>query len=609
MDFMQLSAPRAPAPRSSPAASPFPNLSSRRERRNAAILFIDVVSFSRIMEADEDAALERWLHIRAELLDRQIEAHRGRIVKGTGDGLLVEFTSAADAARCAVNVQRDVSAANLADISKPALDLRIAIHFAQVVVDDGDIYGDGVNIAARLQEFADPGGILISQDARQQIEAAEGFEFAAVGGLRLKNIRREIVAFRIVDPGRVMRRPRSSPIEAVQPAIAIMPFSGALGLKDTIVVEGVLDEVARVLSGVSDLAILARSTTKALEGGPNTLEQIARNFGVRYVVSGSAARTDDSLLITPKLSDIETGRLVWSDLYRLQHDQLLSAWQTFAQDIVGALAPHLNKAEIHRAFAARPEHLGAYGLVARAAHAMHRLDRENLDEAKLLLDRAALLDPSYGRTFSLLAEWYTFRIGQGLSSGDEDQEKVMAYATAALERDPADGQAMALRGHAFSWLYHEYEEALDMFEAALRIGSSSVLAWTYSSPTFSYVGDWERAVANAQYALRLSPLDPHGYTMRAALALAYYTGRNYVEAARWGRRAVAANPHYHASYRFLIAALAAQEDVAQARRIAERFLRLDPGFRVEPFAAAYAFADSRRNEEFGKHLLKAGLPL
>lgn len=560
-----------------------------------------------MMDSDEEATLARWLAVRATLTDPQIRTCRGRIVKSTGDGLLVEFTRAVDAVRCAIEIQRDMTAANLAPDNPVPMNLRIAVNLADIVDAEDDIYGSGVNIAARLQQFAEPGGIVISAAVRDQIAEIDDITTVEIGPLRLKNIDRSIVAYRVIDPA-LNDRPRTRGTTTL-PSLAVLPFSlqSELG-QDRYFVEGLLDEIVSILTGVAELVVISRSTTLAYQDRDAELRTVAEQLGARYVVLGRAHRANGHFAMTLELADTQTNQVLWSRLYNLQAADLFTVQEDVSRRIAGALIPNLQSAEMRRVLAKRPENMDAYDLVLQAMYFMHRLGREDLHQAGALLERAIALDPSYGTAYSLLAELRTHFVGQGYSPGYEEVRRVLTLASQATTCNPTDARALALMGHAKSWLAHDYDAALELFDTALGVAPNSVLAWTYSSPTYSYIDQPETAISHAEYALRLSPLDPHGYVMRTALTLAHYTRGDYGEAIKWGRRAVATNPTYLAGLRILCASLAASGELDEASDVARKMLAVKLDFTVGKFIASYAYRDPARNEQLGRHLVRAGLP-
>lgn len=579
-----------------------------RSRRHAAVMFIDVVSFSRLMEADEDSALSRWLGARSTLIDPQLQTYRGRIVKSTGDGLLVEFESSLEAVRCALNVQRDMCAATLSNIDHGILELRIAVNFTEVMTDSDDIYGDGVNITARLQEFADPGGIVVTEPVRDEIARA-GFLTQEIGLLSLKNINRKVAAFRVLDPSLAARVPQRVGGNTLQPSLVVMPGQYRhLDPSDEGFVESILDEISHTVAGASEVLVVARSTAMAFRDHAADPAVISRLLGVRYLVQVRASPSGDNILLNFELVD-EKGQAVWSSRHMVPRVRPMTLPDELGRGIIAALIPNLNVAELRRIWTKKAENLDAYELVLKAAHLMHRLDDENLAVAKEELERAVALDPTYARSYSLLAEWHSLRIGQGLSEEpSHEYEQLSAVLRQALGRNPVDAQALSLYGHLKSWIGRDYDGALELLGAALKIAPNSVVAWTYSSPTFSYIGDADTAIAHAEFGLRLSPYDAHGYQMRAALALANYTKGAYDEAVRWGRRAVAVNPRYLAAHRFLCASLSANGQEQEAREAAQVLRTLAPNFSTDEFAARYAYADPEVNARFGRDLKAAGLP-
>jgi class 3 adenylate cyclase/tetratricopeptide (TPR) repeat protein len=571
-------------------------------------MFTDMVNYSGMMEDDEERTLARWLDVREKLLDRQIEIHRGTIVKGTGDGLMVEFRSAIEAVRCAIEMQRDLAATNAGTPGLAPIEIRVSVHAGDVMATRDDIYGDGVNVAARLQEHAEPGGIVISSAVREQVGAAEAMLIEPLGGLRLKNLQREVEAFRVSDAPTPTPQARVGP-PARQPSVAVLPFRPiADDRSDDYFIDGIADEIVGALASVPELLVISRASTLAYRNVNMDLRVLGRRIGARYLVLGSARRAGSNVHLGVELTDSETGKLLWSNRYEVPSAQLFDMQDDVSRRIVQALIPNLRGAELRRIAAKRPENFDAYDLVLQAMYGLYGLETEAYSRSIVQLQRAIQLDPNYAAAYSLSAHWYMMRIGQGGSAdAGGDAAAAMRFAAAAVERDPRDPMALALYGHTKAWLLHDFDAALEIFDQALTAYPNSAIVWAWSSPTYSYIGDGARAVEHAQYALRLSPLDPYAYYFRGALSLAHYVNGTYEESVRWGRRTMAVNPRYTANLRFLAAALAASGQRDEAAKIGRALMAIDPGFRVGPFCAAYAFKDPARREAFAQHLRLAGL--
>jgi tetratricopeptide (TPR) repeat protein len=313
--------------------------------------------------------------------------------------------------------------------------------------------------------------------------------------------------------------------------------------------------------------------------------------------------------VSVELADTAGGTVVWSSHFDGSSDDLFALQDQISMRVVGTLAPQVREAELKRALRKRPDSLEAYDCALRGLAKIYQLNHEDFAEARTWLDKAITLDPAYAMPYALLAIWHTIRVGQGWSQNTvADQGEVLRFATAAIARDNFDAMALALCGHAKSILRYEFEEAMLLFDRALEASPSSAIAWTRSSPTYSYIGDPKETIRRAEQGLRLSPFDPHVFLAHTALALAHYVGGEYEEAARWGRKAREENPQYTANLRLLAASLAAAGNVDEAREMGRALLVAAPAFQIDRFVEAYAIRDPERRDRLAHHLRLAGLP-
>ncbi len=580
------------------------------EPRAAVYMVLGIVGATRPTKPGEQRLNMRWMEIRARFVDREIAAHRGQIIQGTPDGLVSAFPRALDAVRCAIELQRDIPAANAAAPEQPPIELCIGVNTGNGQTAREASPNESRDIAAGLQERAGPGGIVISGPTLEQIGGADDIESEALGLIDIKKAARQIHAYRVAFRRIGATAPvlRKAPLRQI--SLAVLPFkSGADDKRDDYFTEGIAEDIVSALAGVSDFLVVSRTSTVPFQGDNVDLRAAGRQLGVRYVVTGTARRGADELHLAVDLTDTDTGGVLWSHRYEVPLTKLFELQDDISLRIARALVPTLGSAELQRSMGKRPESMDAYDLVLQAMYRMYRLDRAEFATARSLLARAIALDPDYATAYTLLGEWHMLNIGQGYC---EDENAAMAdlvrLATSAIERNRQDPRALALLGHCRAWLFREYDDALDLFEQAFAASPNSAFAWGWSSPTCSYLGDGESAVVHAEYALRLSPLGPHASYFRSALALAHYTNGDYDEAARWGRRALAVNPLYASNLRFLAASLAARGRLQDARAVGRALMALRPDFSVKRFAMRSSYKDLQRTLAFAEHLRLAGLP-
>jgi len=381
----------------------------RVERRLAAILAADVVGYSRLVGVDEVGTLERLRVLRRELADPMIKEHRGRIVRITGDGLLVEFASVVDAVRCAVDIQREMALRNAEVPVDQRIEFRIGINLGDIMNDGQDIYGDGVNVAARLEALATPGGICVSRVVRDQVRDKLNFSFDDRGEQQVKNIARPVRVFDVKIAGETMTltsystAPAPLPIPD-KPSIAVLPFQNMSGdPEQEYFADGMVEEIITALSRIRWLFVIARNSSFTYKGQSVTVRQVGRELGVRYVLEGSVRKGGNRVRITAQLIEAETGAHLWADRFDGSLEDVFDLHDEVAIDVAGVIEPALQAAEVRRAAARPTSDLTAYDLYLRALATFYPITRERLLEAWELLQQAIAVDRHCGPALSLAA--------------------------------------------------------------------------------------------------------------------------------------------------------------------------------------------------------------
>jgi adenylate cyclase len=578
------------------------------ERRLVAVLSADGKGYSRLMSEDEIGTV-RTLTAHRTVMRDAIAGVSGRVVDTPGDNLLAEFASASDAVRCAVEIQQILRERNAELPEERRLEFRIGVNVGEVVDDGERIYGDTINIAARLEALADGGGVCVSGAVHDQV-ALLPVTWESMGEQTVKNIARPVRAYRalLVPEGVTLTRQRPSR-PSDRPSIAVLPFE-EVGAPEgqRYFGDGIVEDVVRAIASLPDVFVISRTSTSRFREAVD-LRSVGRELSVRYIVSGSIHRSGDRIRIIAELAESESRTVLWTDKIDGRATDLFELQDRLSEKIITTVAPHVRGAEMRRALRERPENLDAYDLMLRGLDLLYRLKRNRFDLAREMFERATALDPDYATPYALTALWYAIRVGQGWSEDPQaDYSAVTRLAEAALERDPLDPQALALYGHMKSLLFHDYEGAIALFDRAISVSPNSMAAWGRSSPTYSYIGDGAEAKRRAKMAQRLSPFDPHLFLIHTALGLACYTAGDYEEAVAWCRRAMSQNPYYTANLRFLAASLAAADRRVEAGAIARALLEIEPGFSVKRFCDGYAYRDPARRAAFAEHLKSAGLP-
>jgi adenylate cyclase len=578
-------------------------------RRLAAIAFADIVGYSILMAEDEARTHRRWMALLGDVIRPGAQRHRGRVVKSTGDGVLAEFPSALDVVEWAREVQEAVHRAEVAEgTGLHPIALRIAVHIGDVMTTADDIYGDGVNVAARLQEYGEPGGVILSGAVYDLVRGMVGGEARDLGFLRLKNFERPVRAYALSGPRSLVTRTRWS--RGSRPSIAVLPFvEHGVPSEQTYFGDGVVEDIVGGLASLHELLVISRNSTLKYRERPADLPAIGNELGVRYILSGSVRRTDNRIRISAELADAETLGVLWSDRVNGDISDLFTVQDRLTERVIQTIAPHIYGAEIRRVVRKRTENFDAYDYMLRGLDLLYRLTPQEFDQAHQMFQKSIELDESYAVPYALTALWHSIRANQGWSPDPaQDRAAVDRFAAAALERDPLDVWALSLSGHLRSLLFRDFESALVLFDRAIYASPNSSFAWARSSPTFAYMGDGAEARRRAEEALRLSPFDSQIFFIHTTMGIAAYTQGDYEGAVVAARRAYAENPRYTANIRFLAASLAAAGSLEEARRIGRVLHQLEPGFRVRKFCEGYAYGDPDRRATLAGHLLLAGLP-
>jgi adenylate cyclase len=580
-------------------------------RRLAAVVFVDIVGYTILMASEETRTHRDWMAVLDEVIRPQIRQHRGAIVKSTGDGVLAEFSSTHDAVKWAREVQRLVTAAPAGSDRPSAIVLRMAIHLGDIITTNADVFGDCVNIAARLQEFAPAGGILLSEAVYDCVRGSLGNEARDIGFLELKNFARPVRAYAL-DPDVKDIAVPVRPKEGKLPSIAIMPLQNVGGdPADEYFCDGCMEDVALSLAGLRELTVISRGSTLAYSRGQRIdPREVGRLLGVRYVVLGSMRRSEGQVRVSVELCDTNSGASLWAEKAQVALGELFDVQDRIVQRIVTGIAPNLRAAELRNAMRKMPESFTAYDCALRGLYIINALDRNSFPQAREFFSKAMAEDPSFAMPVAWSARWHNLYVGQGWSPDPQhDRKKAVELAAKAIDLDGQNALALATYGHLRSYLFHECDSALTYFDRAFSACPNHALAWMLSVGTLSYLGRGEQAVKHAEHALRLSPLDMTLFQFYGALALAHYVNGSYEEAVRWGRMSASENSYYTSNMRYLAAALAAHGKLDEARTIAKRLIQHEPDFRLSGYRQTrQPFRDTTIGARYLEHLKVAGLP-
>jgi class 3 adenylate cyclase/TolB-like protein len=582
----------------------------RIDRRLAAIAFVDIVGYSILMARDETRTHQRWMAILDRIIRPEAISHHGKIVKSTGDGVLADFPSAFDAVQWAYAVQRAVQALNAGD-PVPPIALRIAVHAGDIITTDFDVFGEGVNLAARLQEYAPAGGIVLSDAAHDLVRGSLDTTARDLGQLDLKNFENSVRAFALDPEGPAITVPTLPRAVSKLPSIAVLPLQNIGGdPADDYFCDGCVEDITLSLAGLRELMVISRGSTLAYRGRHPDPREVGRLFGVRYVLSGSLRRSERLVRVSVDLCDANSGVTLWGEKEEVAPAELFNAQDRIVGKIVAGIAPNVRAAELRTAMRKKPENFSAYDHTLRALHILNSLDKNTFMQARDYLQKAMEEDSDFAMPIAWAARWYSLSVGQGWSADPAaDKAKAVELANRAIDQDPQNALALATYGYLQSFLFHDYDSALVYFERALAACPNHSLAWFLSSPTLSYVGRAQEAIKHAEQALRLSPLDQNLFSFYSALNLAHYAQGSYEEAVKWGKLSASENPLYTANLRYLAAALAALDRLDEAHSAAATLMQREPDFRLNTFGKTLQpFRGLEMSARYIQHLRKSGLP-
>jgi len=584
------------------------------ERRLAAVLAADVAGYSRLMGTDEEGTLARLKVVRKALVDPVIASHRGRIVKTTGDGMLVEFGSVVDALRSAVEVQRSVAEQNAAVPQDQRIEFRIGIHVGDIIFDENDIFGDGVNVAARVENECEPGGVCLSGSAFEHVKGKVSFEFNDLGERGLKNIDRPVRLYSVrlaagSSPARANSPSGTAKRLALpdRPSIAVLPFDNmSSDPEQGFFADGITEDVITNLSYISALFVIARNSSFAYKGKARDLRQIGQDLGVRYLLEGSVRRSGDRIRITAQLIDAITGHHLWADKYDRALVDVFDVQDELTREIVSALRVILTEAEEGRVWQRSTNSVGAWGDAVRGVDHIWRGTAVDMQTARKFLTSATERDPNYAKALIMLALTHYFDIRFAYTNDIDKAQRQLAELTKhALELDPSEPYAVAMLGPVYVF-DEQFDAAIDQVNSALSISPNDAFLWLVAARVFINAerpADGERAIRSA---MRLNPFYPVNYLAVLGDALVHQGKMD--EALGPLSELVRRNPNYISAHLHLAALRSDRGEMDEAQREIGEVLRINPLYRLSMAKNFYLSADSDRKAAFVNALHRAGLP-
>lgn len=581
------------------------------ERRLAAILAADMVGYSRLMGVDEAGTLARLRAHRVELIDPAIAKNNGRIIKTTGDGLLVEFHSVVDAVACAAEIQTRMARRNADLPEEQRIKFRIGINLGDVIVEQDDIFGDGVNVAARLQEQAEPGGICVSAAVRDQVDDKLDLVFEDCGEQTLKNIVRPTRLFRVrLDAAAAPATPavpHPAPAEAStgsKPSIAVLPFTNMSGEPEQeFFADGLTEDILTQLSRFRGLLVISRTSAFVYKGKAKNIQQVAKELGAQFIVEGSVRKAGNRVRVTVQLIEAEADRHIWAERYDRELADIFAIQDEITSAIVSVLPGRIEAAAQDRVKRKTTDNLAAYEYVLAGKLLHHRATREDNAQALRLLDRAIALDPGYAHAHA----WKACTLGQTWVYGwcedrEATQQEVLKELQTALALDDNDSDVHRILAAA-SLVYDEHEKAQYHQQRALELNPNDDLIVVQQGELLTWHGRPEEGIAWIQKAMRLNPYHPERFWNH--LGRAYFVARRYDEAVESFKHITRPDASHHA---FLAVAYAKLSAAALAKKHVDEALAQDPALTVDKLLATTHYLHQGDREHHRDALLSAGLP-
>jgi adenylate cyclase len=580
------------------------------------VLAADVAGYSRLMGRDEERTLAQLKAPRKTLIDPALAAHRGRIVKTSGDGMLVEFASAVDAIRCAVELQQAMAKENAAVPPDGRIEFRIGIHVGDIIIDEDDIFGDGVNIAARLEGIAAPGGICISDDAQRQIRGKLDVRFDDMGLQELKNIAEPMRSWRLRfgDQGNAAPSFSSLPSRVHQlalpdkPSIVVLPFDNMSAEPgQDFLADGIVEAITSALSRIRSFFVIARTSAFTYKGRARDAREIGRELGVAYLLEGSVQKFGNRLRIIVQLIETEAGAHVWSSRFDGTMDEFFEFEDRITEQVAGALQPSVRIAEIERSRRKRPQDLGSYDYTMRAMPHVWALEKEESAKAIELLETALAIDPKYPLALSLAGWCHAQRsVYNWADDIAESQRRAQLLAEQAAQMSGDDPIVLAVLGAVHTFL-RNHGTARVLLERAVTLDPNAAWAWSRLGWVECYADQPRKAIEHFERALRLSPIDPINFNNYVGIGSSHEVLQEYDQSAALYRRALQERPNARWIYRNLAACLSGAGRMEEARQAYAELMRSYPDLTISKFKQAMVFSPTAL-ERMAENLRKLGLP-
>lgn len=592
-------------------------------RKLAAILVADIVGFSRLTSTDEERTLSRVRAIQSDVISPAIAAHNGRLVKRTGDGALVEFRSVVEAVRCAIEIQDAMHERNAGVAGEKRIDFRIGVHLGDVVEEsDGDLMGDGVNVAARLEGLAAPGAICLSEDAYRQVRSRLELSVTDLGENKLKNIAEPLRVYALnvggpatpeADP--VTSQPVATPV-AIQgaghdkPSIAVLPFANmSRDAEQEYFVDGMVEDIITALSRFEELFVIARNSTFVYKGRAVEIRQVGRDLGVRYVLEGSVRKAGERVRITGQLIDASTGAHLWADKFDGQLEDVFDLQDQITANVVGALEPTMRKAEIERARRKPAEHMGAYDLYLQALPHIYAIRQDENLLALDMLERAIELDGNYAPALAHAGWCLVQRITRGWPSyGDDDIKRAVGWARQSLAAGSDDAKAVVIAGFVLVLLRQDYNAGIDAVFRAVDINPGSGFVNAMAGSALVFGDEAEAGLPLMQKAMELCPKDPSFFSFLTVTGVGHLFQGEFEQAIEFANRSVALQADWDSTYWVLVTAYSGLGQHEEAKSAARQLLEVNPAASASTYERVLPMKSPEARALVIQSLREAGIP-
>ncbi len=572
------------------------------QRRLAAVLVADVAGYTRLMELDTDGTVAAWQAARQEVIKPTVADHSGKIVKLTGDGFLVEFSTVQDAVNCAIAMQRGLASSSL--------DFRMGVNLGDIVDDGEDIHGEGINVAARLEGLADPGGICISGDVYNQVRNRVDAIFEDMGQQEVKNVSQPVQAYAVHLDSPAAPSASAAPAISDKHSIAVLPFDNLSGDPDQeYFADGITEDIITALSNVRAFTVLARNSTFVYKGKSVDAKEIGRELNVHYLLEGSVRRAGDRVRVTAQLIDTTTGDHIWADRYDGMLDNIFDLQDRITSTIVGTIEPELVRAEGSRIREKRPENMDAYDYLLRGLAYMYKLTPEDTREALACFEKSIELDPNYGRAHAYASWCYRRHVQQsGLTLSEENRRKAVELAHKSLRLDRNDPFVLVYAGATIAHIERNFDEALALADRAISLNPASHRFWNTKAHMHALKGNTAEAIEAAERAISLSPNNPGIWVAYLSIAEAHLQELRFEEAVGFARRALRHNEILAPAHHIIAAVSAHLGRDAEAQQALRAALEINPDLTIGNFRDLYPVAQFKNLDAYLDGLRKAGLP-